>query len=489
MPVIARQFKQQKALDMKIQQNQGVMKLIQRDYPDLYQTLNWIDPDMAQRIEEKRTCLLEQIEAGPDSAWAFSGTKPHIGPLSPGCVLCGEGKWSCLFINGICNASCFYCPSAQNNPGPPMTNTLEFENAEDYAGYVERFGIRGISFSGGEPLLAFDRVMEYLEAVKKNVPYPVYAWMYTNGILSGSDKFKKLRDAGLDEIRFDLSADDYRLKGIAQAIGVIPRVTIEIPAIPEDLPRVKKMLRQWEQMGVSHLNLHQIRCTPYNIRRLSQRGYHFSWDEGITVPETELAALDLIASAQQDGCSLPIQYCAYKYRRQFQGAAVRKRYAALVQAGHEDLTETGHIRRLSLAGPLEILEKNRDTFVRCSTDPARYSLSGGKDRLMFSAGLWPLVDFTCSELTVFYSAACIKPSVSYRNPFKTIQMRSGKGAVIEKQAAHQGLRIADDLLPWFGRLISQETADPVPAGTGCPERDDVDAILKFEKICSGLSVY
>jgi pyruvate formate-lyase activating enzyme-like uncharacterized protein len=83
---------------------------------------------------------------------------------------------SCLFINGICNAKCFYCPSTQNEKGQPMTNTLEFKNPNDFADYVRVFNIRGVSFSGGEPFMTLDRVLFFLKTLRSRISHPLYIW-------------------------------------------------------------------------------------------------------------------------------------------------------------------------------------------------------------------------------------------------------------------------------------------------------------------------
>ena len=57
--------------------------------------------------------------------------------------------------------------------------------------------------------------------------------MYTNGILADVSKFRKLAAAGLNEIRFDIGATTYGLDKVKLAKGILPNVTIEIPAVPE----------------------------------------------------------------------------------------------------------------------------------------------------------------------------------------------------------------------------------------------------------------
>ncbi len=39
----------------------------------------------------------------------------------------------------------------------------------------------------------------------------MHVWLYTNGTLATVDILTQLRDAGLDEIRFDIGATDYNL--------------------------------------------------------------------------------------------------------------------------------------------------------------------------------------------------------------------------------------------------------------------------------------
>ncbi|MEJ2038081.1 MAG: hypothetical protein P8X55_04010, partial [Desulfosarcinaceae bacterium] len=45
--------------------------------------LPWVTSEQARAAEAQRTRLLQT--AGPDLVLACKGTKPHLGPLSPGC--------------------------------------------------------------------------------------------------------------------------------------------------------------------------------------------------------------------------------------------------------------------------------------------------------------------------------------------------------------------------------------------------------------------
>ena len=101
----------------------------------------------------------------------------------------------------------------------------------------------------------------------------MHVWLYTNGTRVDRDILLRLRDAGLDEIRFDIGATGYRLDKLRLAVGHIPTVTVEIPAIAEEKALMQAKMVEMAEAGVNYLNLHQLRLTPYNFERLAPRGY------------------------------------------------------------------------------------------------------------------------------------------------------------------------------------------------------------------------
>lgn len=319
------------------------------EYGRSYPALSWVTGKQATEQEKKRAALLKAIHT-LKGEFGAAETKVDTSRLSPGCRTCLAGKWSCLFINGRCNGRCFYCPTPQDEVGDPTTNQLAFDSPEDYAAYVAAFGFTGISISGGEPFLTFERSLAYIRAVRERLGENVHIWLYTNGTRVTRDKLKTLSAAGLDEIRFDIGAIGYNLKKPAMAAGIIPTVTVEIPMVPEEAPRLKGLLAPMAAAGVSHLNLHQLRLTPHNIRHLALRDYTFLHGNRVTVLESELGALDMVRHALEHGIDLGVNYCSFVYKQRYQGAAARRRAAAPLCAPWETLTENGYIRRLSLRG-------------------------------------------------------------------------------------------------------------------------------------------
>ncbi|HKI88877.1 MAG TPA: radical SAM protein, partial [Draconibacterium sp.] len=124
-----------------------------------FHNITWLQPYNSTELRNRREELLRSLE----DSLLFKETKPYHKQISKGCKICGLGSWSCLFITGKCNANCFYCPAPQLTDEIPETQNLEFETAEAYAEYINFFRFKGVSFSGGEPLLFFDRTLQYLK--------------------------------------------------------------------------------------------------------------------------------------------------------------------------------------------------------------------------------------------------------------------------------------------------------------------------------------
>jgi len=320
----------------------------QQEYGRLYDLLTFGTPAQLQAAMLERNQLLEWLSQNAE--FGYCNTKVDCNGLSPGCQRCGDGVWSCLFINGRCNGRCFYCPTPQDEDGPPVTNGLVFKNAGDYASYVAALNFSGVSISGGEPLMTPDLTISYLSAVRKRCGDDIHLWLYTNGTLLTADLCQRLHQAGLNEIRFDLGAVRYNLKKLRLAVGIIPTVTVEIPAVPQDEAQLRLKLVEMAESGVNHLNLHQMRLTKHNFGPLLEHNYTFLHGEKVTVLESELCALRTVRFGIEHGIKLPVNYCSFAYKRRFQHAAARRRAALSVCKADETVTTAGYLRTLTENG-------------------------------------------------------------------------------------------------------------------------------------------
>ena len=305
------------------------------NFPDI----NWANFYTIDAHQTKRANLLQEIKTSP----LFKATKPYLNQISKGCQICGAGKWSCLFITNKCNAKCFYCPAPQLNDEMPSTQGLDFSNPNEYADYINYFDFDGVSFSGGEPLLYFERVLEFLKILRQKCKPNLYIWIYTNGILANKAKLQALADHNLNEIRFDIGATNYRLDKVALAKNIIPNITIEIPAVPEKKDHIIALIPEMVKSGVTNLNLHQLRLTHHNATKLIHRRYNIISEERPLVLESEIAALEIIKEVQEAGFDIGINYCSFHFKNRFQKAGYRKTITKKI-VPDSLLTENGFLR-------------------------------------------------------------------------------------------------------------------------------------------------
>jgi pyruvate formate-lyase activating enzyme-like uncharacterized protein len=454
----------------------------QAEYGEHAQGLRWIDPAQAGAAETRRAEALADM--GDQISQAYKQTKPHYGPLSPGCSICGQGTWSCLFINGRCNCRCFYCPTPQDDQGLPTTNLLTFATPQAYAEYIFRFGFNGVSISGGEPLLTYERAVAYIQAVRHKMGAAPHLWLYTNGTLITAERLAGLKAAGLNEIRFDISAVDYSLEKTRMAADVIECVTVEIPAIPEDAQRLADLLPDLSAAGVRHLNLHQLRLTPHNRPRLAERSYTYLHGESVTVLESEQTALALLQLACDQRLPLAVNYCSFAYKRRYQKASARRRSANDMRKGHEAVTESGFLRTLTLTGDPGPIGLQAEQLKHRGAPSDQWTLSAKGGRLSFHPALWPHLDLTAGHLCIGYAEAVLTAQVSYRCAFKEVRLATGNKLYIEKRPLGLEIHLDENDRDFFRRTALEPGDAPIR-----PTSPAQEEIADFEFIRSGLQDY
>ncbi|HYW94967.1 MAG TPA: hypothetical protein VE870_05225, partial [Bacteroidales bacterium] len=229
-----------------------------------------------------------------------------------------------------------------------------------------------------------------------------------------------------DEIRFDISANRYSIEKIKFAAGKIPVITVEIPAVPEDLALLKEKSIDMVSEGVNHLNLHQLRLTPYNFHKLTGRDYTFLHGTRVTVLDSEMAALEMIRYTTEKSLDLPVNYCSFVYKNRYQALAARNRYAPLMQSQWEHKSSSGYLRSVFLPGDMKDAS---------STLLARYGdklLSSGSNIHITDPGFLEATRLS-EPVTLVYNKVTLKQKLSYYFPFKEVRLSSGMKVYLEKQ--------------------------------------------------------
>ena len=129
-----------------------------------------------------------------------------VGEMPHGCRLCANGSKMVLFVTGLCDSGCFYCPLSQEKSNEDVTYADEMivGNEGDILTESESIGAEGAGLSGGDPLCTLERTLDYMALLKNTHGGQFHIHLYTSQADVESEVLKQLRDAGLDEIRFHL---------------------------------------------------------------------------------------------------------------------------------------------------------------------------------------------------------------------------------------------------------------------------------------------
>src|SRR5207245_2244997 len=134
-----------------------------------------------------------------------------LGVLPMGCIQCREGAKLVLFVTGLCDKECFYCPVSRDkmyrdvmfaNERPIHIGAGGSEEAR-WAGLFEEcelMGAKGAGITGGDPMVVPERVEAAVRALKTRFGAAFHIHLYTSCAFDIA-WIARLKTAGLDEMR------------------------------------------------------------------------------------------------------------------------------------------------------------------------------------------------------------------------------------------------------------------------------------------------
>lgn len=267
------------------------------------------DPGRADRVR----ALLSRLKAAGIKGNARSMTL-FTRRLPPGCLLCLKGQGSNLYVTGHCTRDCFFCFNEKPRKDELVVHGIPVREPEEAPAIIERFDLKSVGISGGEPLLFPDRVLRLIRALRA-MPRKLRIDLYTNGDRVDTILLQELRSAGLDALRFNLVAREFSLYPVRLALRYFEEVAVEIPVIPEQMPQLRGMVRDLDHMGVPFLNLHELFSCSENSGRVAAEGQklkdapskHLLWRPTQASGE---AALELLLYALENTRRLSVYYCS-----------------------------------------------------------------------------------------------------------------------------------------------------------------------------------
>ncbi len=293
--------------------------------------------------------------------------------LCRGCRLCMKGAKMVLFITGACSRDCFYCPLSEERKGKDgvYANERRVLSDADVIDEAKRMSALGTGITGGEPLLVLDRTLHYIKLLKDTFGKRHHIHLYT-GIAPSDSVLKKLRDTGLDEIRFHPPVEDwddfkstpfYRALKRSKELGM--DAGVEIPSI-KPVPQISEAIRE---MG-GFLNLNELEFSETNCAALKKRGYTLKNDVSNAVRGSEEKGHEIVLNN-----IVNTRYCSSRFKDAVQLRERLKRIAKNVARPFDEISADGTI----IYGEIEGNIKDALRILKRSNIPRRmYRSYGGR---------------------------------------------------------------------------------------------------------------
>lgn len=208
--------------------------------------------------------------------------------LPKGCKLCIEGRKSVLFVTGICHVNCYYCPvsNEKKDKDTSYINERKIEKKEDILEEIKACGSKGISFTGGDPLVKINKCLDYAKLIK-NEHSKHHIHLYTGSTDKKIEEIEKL-EGYVDEVRFHVK-DEKGIQDLKNILNMDFNFGIEIPSIPGDFERMCSIIESASSAGFSFVNLNEFEYTETNWDNLSERGFDFDSDTSMVKGSKDLS--------------------------------------------------------------------------------------------------------------------------------------------------------------------------------------------------------
>ncbi len=266
-------------------------------------------------------------------------TKPK---MAKGCELCFRGTKAVIFVTGLCEDGCYYCPVSRNKLGHDVfyVNETPVSTIEEAIIEIRRSGANSASLTGGDPLARPDRSIELIVALKNEFGSNFHLHLYTSGRYLTPEIIKSLDQAGLDEIRFHPTILSLT-KRIKMAVKLTSMdIGVEIPVGPGLVDWAKKIIIIADRMGASFVNLNELEFVEPNATALLRRGLRESSTRPFTVEGALEAAIEVLKWAQ-DNVSIPVHFCPASYKDAIQTRNRLLNTARRDKSWWERVTKTG----------------------------------------------------------------------------------------------------------------------------------------------------
>jgi len=269
-----------------------------------------------------------------------------VGELPLGCDLCQRGLKLVLFITGLCPSRCFYCPLSRDRRYVDVmfANEARISSVSEALEEARLMDAQGTGVTGGDPLVVLERTLEAIRALKREFGSDHHVHLYTTGLAATPAALRRLREAGLDEVRFHVFRPTPALEE-ARRLGFT--VGVEIPMLPDRVEETVKLLGELDRAGVDFVNINELEFTETNALSLLERGYELREDSPVAAKGSREAAMAVLEWAESN-TNLNVHFCPASVKDAFQTKLRLYRRAVNIAEPYELVTDDGTLLRIEV---------------------------------------------------------------------------------------------------------------------------------------------
>ena len=243
--------------------------------------------------------------------------------VAEGCKSCVQGKKLVLFVSGKCFRNCKYCSlsNKRKNVDKTWANERECRNVNEVIEEAKESHACGAGITGGDPLLCLDRTLKFVVALKKEFGGGFHIHIYLPTEFVTEEGLKKLKKAGIDEVRFhprflekNIELELERIS-LASKFWKIKNIGIEIPMFPDKIRETFYFIKSVSEM-ISFVNLNELEISETNFGFIKSR-YKLN-EDSYTIQNSTESGLEILKRCEKEKLGLKIHLCTAKTKNLFQ---------------------------------------------------------------------------------------------------------------------------------------------------------------------------
>lgn len=277
---------------------------------------------------------------------SLPGKSVYNGTLPLGCTMCAKGAKMVLFVSGICDAKCFYCPISEPKKMKDVmyADEMPLRNMKDAILEAKMIQATGTGITGGDPLKFYERTSDYIKILKEEFGNSHHIHLYT---ISGSkEAIEAVGKAGLDEIRFHPPEEIWRYmdksifkKRIEWARDMGMSVGIEVPSLPGRIEDTRELIDFSRRMDLDFINLNELEFSETNYGNLLGRNYEVKNDVESGAKDSQELAIQMVKESKD----FTVHYCSASFKDGVQLKNRLKRRAKNVARPIDVVTDDGTV--------------------------------------------------------------------------------------------------------------------------------------------------